>query len=100
MWSPRTAVDWSSVSGASRPSAPPRWLRAWENLPAQAQVLIAFPTLVVALFVVHITLLRQPVGRGLLYGVFWGVLATFAVVIATRTEAAKRRGTGGPPDEQ
>ena len=97
---PRTGAGWSSVTGGDRRRPPPRLLLRWEGLAVQVQIAIALPVLVVALFVLHITLLRQPLGRGLLYGVFWGVLATFMVVIATRTEAAKRRNQGGPPDEQ
>ena len=69
---------------------PPRWLLAWEGLPAQTQILITFPTLVVLLFLLHVTLFLQPVGRAALYGVFWAIPGTYLVVIATRTEAAKR----------
>jgi len=46
--------------------------------------------LIIVLWVVHVTLLNQPVGRGLAYGVFWGVLATGAVVGASRSEKARR----------
>ena len=61
-------------------------------MPGQTQIAIAFPVLVVVLFFVHITLLRQPAVHG---GAVRGVLGdpgTYMVVIATRTEAAKRRG--------
>jgi hypothetical protein len=75
-----------------RGGRPPRWLLAWEGLPAQAQILIAFPTLVVLLFLLHVTLFLQPVTRAALYGVFWAIPGTYLVVIATRTEAAKRSG--------
>jgi hypothetical protein len=81
---------------------PPRWLLKWESLDGQVQILIAFPVLVVLLFILHITLFRQPVARGALYGVFWAVPGTYLVVIATRTEAAKRRGELGddePPTD-
>ncbi len=54
------------------------------------QVGIAAPVLIAVLFVVHVTLLNQPIGRGLSYGVFWGVLATAAVVGASRSEKARR----------
>jgi hypothetical protein len=47
--------------------------------------------LVVVLFFVHIGPLNQPLGRGAFYAVFWAVLGTFAVVVATRTEATKRK---------
>jgi hypothetical protein len=62
----------------------------WEKLPAHTQIVAAFPTLVVLLFIIHITLFRQPLGRSVLYGFFWGILGTYLVVIASRTEAAKR----------
>lgn len=71
---------------------PHPWLLKWESLPGQTQIAIAFPVLVVVLFLVHITLLRQPAVRGALYAVFWAIPGTYMVVIATRTEAAKRRG--------
>jgi hypothetical protein len=71
---------------------PPALLLKWESLPGQTQIAIAFPTLVVLLFLLHITLFRQPLARGALYGVFWAIPGTYLVVIATRTEAAKRRG--------
>lgn len=48
------------------------------------------PVMVVALAVVHITLLGQPFGRGTGYGIFWGVLATFVIVGSSRMERAKR----------
>ena len=70
----------------------PRLLLKWESLPGHVQAMIAYPVLTVVLFIVHITVLRQPVERGLFYGFFWAVPATFLVVIATRTESAKRRG--------
>ena len=35
-------------------------------------------------------LLNQPLGRGLAYGVFWGALATAAIVGASRSEKARR----------
>ena len=73
---------------------PPRLLLAWEALPPRSQVLIAFPVLTALLFALHVTLLNQPLGRGLGYGVFWGALATAAVVAATRNEAARRRRDG------
>ena len=46
---------------------PPALLLKWESLPGQTQIAIAFPVLVVLLFFVHITLLRQPAVRGALY---------------------------------
>jgi hypothetical protein len=65
-------------------------LQRWEGLPSQAQIVIAFPTLVVVLFFVHLILFLQPVARSIFYAFFWAILGTYLVVIATRTEAAKR----------
>jgi hypothetical protein len=77
-----------------------RLLLRWEKLPAHTQIVIAFPTLVVLLFIIHITLFLQPVSRSILYGVFWAILGTYLVVIASRTEAAKRaRRERGEPEE-
>ncbi len=74
---------------------PPKLLLKWESLPGHIQMMISFPVLVVLLFLLHITLFRQPLARGALYGVFWAIPGTYLVVIATRTEAAKRRGELG-----
>lgn len=73
------------------PKPPPRLLLRWEALSAQTQIVITFPVLVVVLFFVHIGPLNQPLGRGAFYAVFWAILGTFAVVVATRTEASKRK---------
>jgi len=81
------------VTGGSK-HQPPRWLLRWEGLSAQTQILISFPSLVVILFLVHIGPLNQPLGRGAFYAVFWAILGTFAVVVATRTEANKRKHQG------
>jgi hypothetical protein len=54
------------------------------------QAAIAFPALVLLLFLLHVTLFLQPVTRSVLYGIFWAIPGTYLVVIATRTEAAKR----------
>jgi hypothetical protein len=73
------------------PKPPPRLLLRWEALSAHTQIVITFPVLVVVLFFVHIGPLNQPLGRGAFYAVFWAILGTFAVVVATRTEASKRK---------
>jgi hypothetical protein len=80
------------------PKPPPRLLLRWEALPAQTQIMITFPVLVVLLFFIHIGPLNQPLARGAFYAVFWAVLGTFAVVAATRTEAAKRKRTSEEDD--
>jgi len=55
------------------------------------QVAIVGPLAILLLWAAHVFLLNQPVGRGLAYGVFWGVLVTGAIVGATRSERARRR---------
>ncbi len=80
---------------------PPAIVRRWEALPVGVQVGVVFPISVVLLWAAHVWLLNQPLLRGFSYGVFWGVLATAAIVGATRSEKARReRGRtprGGPP---
>ena len=89
---------------ASRRRPPPPIVRRWEGLHVATQIAIVFPIAVVVLWGVHIWLLNQPLLRGFGYGVFWGVLATAAIVGATRSERARRereepptrRGPGSP----
>ena len=54
------------------------------------QVAVVAPIAIVLLWWVHVALLAQPVGRGFVYGVFWGLLVTAAVVGASRSERARR----------
>jgi hypothetical protein len=70
----------------------------WERLPVPAQVGIAFPTLSVLLFLFHLGPLGQPLLRAIFYGVFWSILATPAIVVATQNELRKRhkRDSGSP----
>ncbi|HYX85234.1 MAG TPA: hypothetical protein VE777_09725 [Gaiellales bacterium] len=72
-------------------SAPPRLILAWEGLAGPVQVLLAFPVLVVGFFLLHKGLFGLSTTRSLFYGVFWAIPSTAAVVVATKTEAAKRR---------
>jgi hypothetical protein len=72
-------------------------LLAWERLPVPAQAAIAFPLLVVILFLFHLGPLGQPVLRALFYGFFWSILATPVVVLASQNEARKRRHGEGSP---
>lgn len=55
-----------------------------------AQVAIVAPVAIIVLWIAHVSLLAQPLGRGLAYGVFWGLLVTAAVVGASRSEKARR----------
>jgi hypothetical protein len=78
---------------AARPPArkpPPPWLRRWEDLHVAAQVAIAAPLAVLLLWLIHVVFMNQPVGRGFVYGVFWGLIATAVVVGASRSEKARR----------
>jgi hypothetical protein len=67
-----------------------RLIRPWERLPVPAQVAIAFPALSLLLFLFHLGPLGQPLLRAAFYGVFWSVLATPVVVVATQNELRKR----------
>ena len=70
-------------------------LLAWERLPGMVQFLLAMPVTAVLLFLLHLGPLNQPPGRALFYGVFWGVLASIAITLASQNEARKReRGSG------
>jgi hypothetical protein len=63
----------------------------WEALPGPLQLVVAFPVTTLAVFLLHLAFLNLSVTRSFFYGVFWAIPATAAVVIATKTEAAKRR---------
>jgi len=67
-----------------------RLMRPWERLSVPVQIAIAFPTLSVLLFLLHLGPLNQPPIRAAFYGVFWSILATPAVILATRNELQKR----------
>lgn len=67
-----------------------RMIRPWERLSVGWQVAIAFPTWAVVLFLFHLGPLNQPPIRAAFYGVFWSILATPAVILATRNELQKR----------
>ena len=71
----------------------------WEELHVGAQVAVTFVVSTLVLWAVHILLLNQPVGRGFVYGLFWAVPVTAIVVLATRTERARRMGTDGQRGE-
>ena len=69
----------------------------WERLRLGVQIAVVLPVSVVVLYVAHVTVLNQPQDRAILYGVFWGLLATFAIVAATRAERARREAGRRPP---
>jgi hypothetical protein len=53
-------------------------------------VAIVAPLAIVLLWFAHVVFMNQPVGRGLAYGVFWGLILTAVVVGASRSEKARR----------
>ncbi len=76
---------------SSTPQRPvPPLLRWWEDLHILVQIAIVLPVSILLLWAAHVLLLNQPLGRGLAYGVFWGALATAAIVGASRSEKARR----------
>ncbi len=74
----------------SRVNGRPALLIRWEDLAIGIQVAAAFVVSFVVLALIHMSLLNQPLGRSLWYGLFWGVLATVVIVAGTRTERARR----------
>ena len=67
----------------------------WEGLSGPVQLAVVFPVVTAAVFLLHVAFLNLSLTRSFFYGVFWAIPGTAAVVIATKTEAAKRR-HGGP----
>jgi hypothetical protein len=80
------------------PKQPHPLLRRWEGLRPRWQFLISLPPLVALLWIGHVEVLNQPVGRGLFYGIFWGVTFAALVTVASQTEARKRKGWSGEDD--
>ena len=67
-------------------------LLAWESLRGPVQFLVSLPVTILLLFLLHLGPLNQPPARALFYGVFWGLLASLAITLASQNEARKRRG--------
>jgi hypothetical protein len=67
----------------------------WEGLPGPVQLVVTFPVVTAAVFLLHLVFFNISVTRSFFYGVFWAIPATAAVLVATKTEAAKRRHGGG-----
>jgi hypothetical protein len=80
------------------PSSPPALVKRWESLESGKQAAIASPALAVVLTIVHLTILGQPFGRGLGYGIFWAIPATLVIVIATANERRKRQRRDDDPE--
>ena len=72
------------------PRPVPAWLRRWEDLHILVQIAVVAPITIALLWAIHVTMLNQPMWRGLSYGIFWGALATGAIVGASRSEKARR----------
>lgn len=68
-----------------------RLARRWESLPGPVRFAVALPVLVLFLWWIHVAFLNQPTGRGLIYGVFWGVILDALLLWATANEARRRR---------
>ena len=68
----------------------PPLVRRWEGLSAWTQALVAFPVAFVAMLLLHLGPFNQPALRAVGYAVFWGAIATAAIVVASRAERAKR----------
>lgn len=73
------------------PRQPPKLVLWWESLDGGPQALAAGPPIAAILAVLHLTLLNQPVGRGIGYGIFWAIPATWAVIAATKHERRRRQ---------
>jgi hypothetical protein len=74
------------------PEEPSRPIRAWESLPTPWQSAIAYTITSSLLFALNDGPLHQPVVRSIGYGLFEGLLPTWAIVTATQHEKRKRRG--------
>lgn len=89
--------------GVTAPRTRPRIVVWWEELPIGVQILVTIPVAVAVMWALHRFVFDLAAGRSLTYAGFWGLLATFAVVGATRAERARRRArerTGPPGGEQ
>lgn len=66
-------------------------IRRWEGLEYGLQFLIAYPALFVVITLLHLGPLLQPIGRSMIYALFWALPAAILVVAASQNEARKRR---------
>lgn len=71
-------------------ASPPSLVRRWEALSARAQGAIGFPVAFVLMLLIHLGPFNQPMGRAIAYAVFWGVILTGLLVVASRAERARR----------
>jgi hypothetical protein len=63
----------------------------WESLDTPVQVVVCYPVLALLFAILHLTVLSQPLGRGIAYGLFWAAPATVLVIVATAHERRKRQ---------
>lgn len=82
------------IAEATRPT-----LVRWERLPGQVQVAITYPVTAVLLFFFHVIVFNLSAARSAFYALFWAIMATAIVYIATHAEAAKRARDRPPDDE-
>jgi hypothetical protein len=82
------------TSEPGEPGPPPeprnRIMRRWERIPGTGQFLISFFVWFWIFWIGHVQLLNQPVGRGFMYGIFWGATFALLTLLATRSEQTKR----------
>ena len=64
----------------------------WEGLQTWQQAVLAFPPLMVFLFLLNLGPFAQPLGSSLIYGVIEGGFFTGLLLAATANERKKRRG--------
>jgi hypothetical protein len=74
-------------------------LLRWEALPGQVQVGITYPVTAVLLFIFHVVVFNLSAVRSGFYALFWAIMATAIVYVATHAEAAKRARDRPPDDE-
>ena len=80
----------------------PAWLLWWEGRSPRFQVAVVLPVAIVCMFAFHRGFFPHlSLGLDLTYAIFWGLLLTGLVVLATRNEARKRheREHGEPPHD-
>ncbi|MEW6582500.1 MAG: hypothetical protein AB1416_07045 [Actinomycetota bacterium] len=77
----------------------PALLLWWEARHPALQIALVGPISVALMWVIHIGPLNQPLGRGLGYAAFWGLVLTGLIVAASRAEHARRQAArrGDPP---
>ena len=64
----------------------------WEALETWQQAALAFPLLMVFLFLLNLGPFAQPLGSSIIYGVIEGGLFTGLLLAATAAERNRRRG--------